>query len=106
MFLKELSERKKKEYYYRERTITWKDVEAGEYRLYVSVILETSGRNRFDYESFHYGSLPQRNDLDVIVHDIIMKENKIPLGEKVYLLDHHNWKPHYTQYTEKLSVAF
>lgn len=53
MFLKELSARKKKEYYYRERTIIWKDAEVGEYRLYVSVILETKGRNRFDYESFH-----------------------------------------------------
>ena len=106
MFLKELSEREKKEYNYRERTIIWKDTDTGEYKFYVCVILETSGWNRFDYDSFHYGSLPTRNDTDVVVQDIVMKENKIPLRENVYLLDHHNWKPHYTRFIEKLSDAF
>lgn len=98
MFLDELENMEKKEYYFREQTIVWKNQNNGDYELYISVILETHGEDRFDYAAFNYGILPEHKDwknTKVCIHRCRMKPHEIPIGPRTFLVDYTNFHPEY-----------
>jgi hypothetical protein len=104
-YLQELLNQEKKEYVFRELTVIWKDDITNEYELYTSVILETYGWNRFDYCAFNYCNLP-KNDLDVVVNILQMKEKQDWINEKTFLLDYSIWNPTFKRYKTKFLKVF
>lgn len=109
-FAEELKQKPKKEWYFREQTIVWKNPENGEFALYVSVILETHGFNRFDYAAFNYGHLPNYDDwarTTAIIHRCAMEPRRIRFDAETYLVDETSFSPAWkTYYTRDLHDAF
>ena len=74
--------------------------------MYVSVILERNGWNRFDYSAFDYGYLPKNQTTDVMVYRCEMNEKKHMITDNSYLLDPSIWYPHYSMHKSKLHDVF
>ena len=107
MFLQQLKEKEKKEYYFREQTLLWKDDMNNEYKMYVSVILETNGYNRFDYSTFNYGLLPTDQNINVIQYISRMTPKKTYIQHNKYIQDDDIWNIiYYPPYTTKLKNVF
>lgn len=110
MFLDELKKLKKKEYYFREQTIVWKNPSNDNYEFYTSVILETQGHNRFDYAAFNYGRLPEHKqwqNTKASIHQCRMKPHETLVGLRTYLVDWTNYNPEHESYvTQNLDYVF
>lgn len=106
-FLQELEQKEKRQYTFREQTLLWRDTD-GEYKIYVSVILEaTAGWNRFDYSAFDYGSLSPDPETDVVVHQTRQCPKEIPLSHNTYIIDYDVWETvNYFTGKKKLKQVF